>query len=118
MRNDVAGRSASRNVAQPFGECEQPGEPRDRERHADRRRAHILDPADVGMQRRGYMIGELLDRRIEQLDRHQQQDDADQREPFPGGRRDDEGERQRDRERYQLFAVCLLGFRRRDQSAP
>ena len=60
---------------------------------ADRGRAHVLDAADVGMLRRRDVIGQLLDRGVEQLDRHQQQDHADQRQPLPGFGGDQEGER-------------------------
>ena len=97
-------------IAQPFGEREQPGKARDGKRGADRGRAHVLDPADIGMVGRGHMVGELLKRRVEQLDRKQQQDHADQREAFPGERREQERERDAERERDQFLAKRGFGF--------
>ena len=90
--------------AQPFGHRGKPGETGDRERDANRGRAHVLDAADVGMMRRRHMVGEFFDCGIEQLDRDQQQNDADQRQPFPAERRHHEGERNGERERDQLLA--------------
>ena len=38
------------------------------QRHADRGRTHVLDPADLQVVVGGQAIGELLDRGVEQLD--------------------------------------------------
>ena len=82
-----------------------------RERDADRGGGHILDPADIRVLRRRHVIGKLLDRGVEQLDASSSRIDADQREALPGERRDEEGERQRYRERDQFLAKRGFGSR-------
>jgi hypothetical protein len=86
--------------SEPFGERQQPGKARDRERDANGGRAHVLDAANLGMVGRGDVVGELLDRGVEQFDDEQQQDHADERKAFPGERRYEVGERNGQRERH------------------
>ena len=47
---------------------------------------HVLDGPDLGVDFTRHPVGKLFDRGVEQLDHHQQDDDADQRQARPGGR--------------------------------
>ena len=71
LRGQSGGRNRppSQPCKQPLADRQQPGEPRDQYRNADRGRAHVLDHPDLRMMRAVDLVGELLDRGIEQFDR-------------------------------------------------
>src|ERR1700752_1727559 len=106
------------NQPQPFGNCQEPGEPGDPEGDADGGGRHVLDAADFRVLARRDVMGKFLERGVEQFDRHQKQNHADQHEPLPHLGGDDERERHRDDQRKQFLAERLLGLCCGDQPAP
>src|ERR1700678_382081 len=74
--------------AYALGDGEQPEQARHDQRDAHRRRAHILDPADLRIMLGGQPVGELLDRGIEQFDHQHQGDGGDQLDAAHHGRAD------------------------------
>src|SRR6185503_13693713 len=94
--------------AYAFGDGKQPERPGHQQRHADRRRPHVLDPPDLRVVGGGEPVGELLDRGIEDLDHQHERHRRDQFDPAHYAGADQPGQRHRKRQREKFLADSLL----------
>jgi len=92
--------------------------PGNEQRKADRSGAHVLDPADLGIDREIDAIGQFFDGGVQQLDHEDESNDGDEREALPRLFGNQEGDRYRQHEGYQFLAKSLLAARRGAQAMP
>jgi hypothetical protein len=82
-----------------------------------RRRAEILDPADIGVLLARDMVGELLDGRVQKFDGEHDQDRADHGDIPRGARRDRDADDEPHRQQPRLLAYGGLGSHAVDKPA-
>ena len=115
-------RAAARNLwplePQLLDHDPEPYRARRQQREADRGGPHIFDAFDDGIIVAGNPITQLFDCRVEQLDNHDEDDYADQRETLAHVRRQEKSQRDADDKNNDLLPKGLFRLRDRNQAIP
>ena len=116
--NERQSKRIASDQSEAHGERREPDQSAKTQRAENRGRAEILDLADIRMMLARDVVGQLLDRRVQQLDGEHDEERGEHGNIPSEARRDDVAGRQRQRQRDRLLAHGSFGRNAVDNSAP